>query len=247
MMDVHHKGRAVVSSGNREEMERDVQAMHGYGLWATLSRTADPTSLGRTTGLMAGFFKPAGNRRRARSLLDEVEISILRTLVVQTAGADRARCRAGRRRRRPARPALRRRPHRAARRPRPRPAVPRRLPRPGTRTGRRIPGSRPRSSAATPRPTCGPASARRPRGRCTPSTPSTPTAAAAPGSPHPRAGPRWLGSLNDLRLTIGTPSRSTRTGQRVVPADDDDPRKPLMMAYLWLGGLQETLIETHHP
>ncbi|MFF8512883.1 ATP-dependent Clp protease adapter ClpS [Streptomyces sp. NPDC015492] len=38
MLDVHHKGRAVVSSGTREEMERDVQAMHGYGLWATLSR-----------------------------------------------------------------------------------------------------------------------------------------------------------------------------------------------------------------
>jgi len=36
MMDVHHKGRATVSSGSREEMERDVQAMHGYGLWATL-------------------------------------------------------------------------------------------------------------------------------------------------------------------------------------------------------------------
>lgn len=36
MLDVHHKGRAVVSSGSREEMERDVQAMHGYGLWATL-------------------------------------------------------------------------------------------------------------------------------------------------------------------------------------------------------------------
>jgi len=36
MLDVHHKGRAVVSNGTREEMERDVQAMHGYGLWATL-------------------------------------------------------------------------------------------------------------------------------------------------------------------------------------------------------------------
>jgi ATP-dependent Clp protease adaptor protein ClpS len=36
MMDVHQKGRATVSSGSREEMERDVQAMHGYGLWATL-------------------------------------------------------------------------------------------------------------------------------------------------------------------------------------------------------------------
>ena len=36
MLDVHHKGRAVVSAGTREEMERDVAAMHGYGLWATL-------------------------------------------------------------------------------------------------------------------------------------------------------------------------------------------------------------------
>jgi ATP-dependent Clp protease adaptor protein ClpS len=36
MLDVHHKGRAVVASGSREEMERDVAAMHGYGLWATL-------------------------------------------------------------------------------------------------------------------------------------------------------------------------------------------------------------------
>lgn len=38
MMDVHHKGRAVVSTGSREEMERDVQAMHGFGLWATLTQ-----------------------------------------------------------------------------------------------------------------------------------------------------------------------------------------------------------------
>jgi len=38
MMDVHEKGRAVVSSGSRDEMERDVTAMHGYGLWATLQK-----------------------------------------------------------------------------------------------------------------------------------------------------------------------------------------------------------------
>ena len=38
MMDVHHKGRAVVSNGSREEMERDVEAMHTYGLWATLQK-----------------------------------------------------------------------------------------------------------------------------------------------------------------------------------------------------------------
>ncbi len=38
MMEVHEDGRSVVSSGSREEMERDVQAMHEYGLWATLQK-----------------------------------------------------------------------------------------------------------------------------------------------------------------------------------------------------------------
>lgn len=38
MLDVHHKGRAVVSSGSREEMERDVTVLHEYGLWATLQQ-----------------------------------------------------------------------------------------------------------------------------------------------------------------------------------------------------------------
>ena len=37
MLDVHHKGRAVVSSGARESMVRDAQVLHGYGLWATVS------------------------------------------------------------------------------------------------------------------------------------------------------------------------------------------------------------------
>ena len=38
MLDVHNKGKAVVSLGTREEMERDVAAMHSYGLWATMER-----------------------------------------------------------------------------------------------------------------------------------------------------------------------------------------------------------------
>lgn len=38
MRQVHEEGRAVVSAGNREAMEVDVQAMHSYGLWATLQR-----------------------------------------------------------------------------------------------------------------------------------------------------------------------------------------------------------------
>jgi ATP-dependent Clp protease adaptor protein ClpS len=36
MLDVHHKGKAVVAAGAREEMERDVEILHGYGLWATV-------------------------------------------------------------------------------------------------------------------------------------------------------------------------------------------------------------------
>jgi ATP-dependent Clp protease adaptor protein ClpS len=38
MRQVHEEGKAVVSDGSREEMERDVEAMHGYGLWATLQK-----------------------------------------------------------------------------------------------------------------------------------------------------------------------------------------------------------------
>lgn len=42
MMEVHEQGRSVVSTGTREEMERDVQAMHEYGLWATMQRSDAP-------------------------------------------------------------------------------------------------------------------------------------------------------------------------------------------------------------
>jgi ATP-dependent Clp protease adaptor protein ClpS len=38
MLDVHQKGKAVVSIGPREKMERDTEAMQGYGLWATLQK-----------------------------------------------------------------------------------------------------------------------------------------------------------------------------------------------------------------
>lgn len=38
MRQVHNNGRAVVATGNREAMERHVQAMHGFGLWATLAK-----------------------------------------------------------------------------------------------------------------------------------------------------------------------------------------------------------------
>ncbi|MFM8908123.1 MAG: ATP-dependent Clp protease adapter ClpS [Actinomycetota bacterium] len=38
MMDVHEKGRAVVSNGTRERAEVDVQRLHEHGLWATMQR-----------------------------------------------------------------------------------------------------------------------------------------------------------------------------------------------------------------
>ena len=42
MMEVHEDGRSVVSTGTREAMERDVQAMHEYGLWATMQKADTP-------------------------------------------------------------------------------------------------------------------------------------------------------------------------------------------------------------
>ncbi|AVZ73278.1 DUF2017 domain-containing protein [Streptomyces lunaelactis] len=56
----------------------------------------------------------------------------------------------------------------------------------------------------------------------------------------------WLGALNDLRLTIGT---RLEVGDEDENAElyrlpDSDPRKPMVMAYLWLGALQETLVDT---
>ncbi len=38
MLDVHHKGKAIVSSGARERMELDASRLHAYGLWATVDR-----------------------------------------------------------------------------------------------------------------------------------------------------------------------------------------------------------------
>ncbi|GGL71872.1 hypothetical protein GCM10010129_14350 [Streptomyces fumigatiscleroticus] len=60
---------------------------------------------------------------------------------------------------------------------------------------------------------------------------------------------QWLGALNDLRLAIG--SRLDITDEEdtdlLFGLPDEDPRKPMVMAYLWLGGLQETLISTLMP
>ena len=38
MLDVHHKGKAVVATGPREQLERHTEALQGYGLWATFQK-----------------------------------------------------------------------------------------------------------------------------------------------------------------------------------------------------------------
>lgn len=38
MMQVHHEGRAVVSSGPRERAEMDMFRLHEHGLWATIQQ-----------------------------------------------------------------------------------------------------------------------------------------------------------------------------------------------------------------
>ncbi|GAA1931878.1 DUF2017 domain-containing protein [Streptomyces sodiiphilus] len=65
----------------------------------------------------------------------------------------------------------------------------------------------------------------------------------------PEESRQWLTALNDLRLAIGTRLGITdeETSDRLLQLPDRDPDKPLVMAYLWLGGLQESLVETLLP
>ncbi|WP_030868650.1 DUF2017 domain-containing protein [Streptomyces sp. NRRL S-37] len=65
----------------------------------------------------------------------------------------------------------------------------------------------------------------------------------------PEASRQWLGALNDLRLAIGSrlEIRDEDDSDLLFHLPDEDPRKPMVMAYLWLGGLQETLVTTLMP
>ena len=38
MLDVHQRGKAVVSSGPRDKAETDVFRLHQHGLWATMQK-----------------------------------------------------------------------------------------------------------------------------------------------------------------------------------------------------------------
>ncbi|MEU9644004.1 DUF2017 domain-containing protein [Streptomyces sp. NPDC048188] len=57
---------------------------------------------------------------------------------------------------------------------------------------------------------------------------------------------QWLGALNDLRLAIGSRLEIADEDDTdlLYRLPDEDPRKPMVMAYLWLGGLQESLVAT---
>ncbi len=70
MLQVHNEGRAVVSSGPREAMERHVEAMHEYGLWATSEQRVIPFAA--SGGVSTAFFT-------------EAEGSVLASLATQVA------------------------------------------------------------------------------------------------------------------------------------------------------------------
>ncbi|MDO0927515.1 DUF2017 domain-containing protein [Streptomyces sp. TG1A-8] len=65
----------------------------------------------------------------------------------------------------------------------------------------------------------------------------------------PEQSRQWLGVLNDLRLAIGARLEITDEDDTdlLYGLPDEDPRKPIVVAYLWLGGLQETLVTTLMP
>lgn len=65
----------------------------------------------------------------------------------------------------------------------------------------------------------------------------------------PQESQAWLRALNDLRLAIGSRLEITDEDDTdlLYRLPDEDPRKPMVMAYLWLGGLQETLVATLMP
>jgi Domain of unknown function (DUF2017) len=65
----------------------------------------------------------------------------------------------------------------------------------------------------------------------------------------PEESRQWLGALNDLRLAVGGRLEITdeEDTELLYGLPDTDPRKPMVMAYLWLGSLQESLVETLMP
>jgi hypothetical protein len=55
----------------------------------------------------------------------------------------------------------------------------------------------------------------------------------------------WLGTLNDLRLVLGT--RLEVTEDTELEAPHDDPHAQALLVYGWLGWLQESLLSNVDP
>ncbi len=63
MMEVHKKGRSIVSHGSKEQVERHAVAMHGFGLWATVERaTGGNGGTSRNSGKSGGSGQGKGKR-----------------------------------------------------------------------------------------------------------------------------------------------------------------------------------------
>jgi ATP-dependent Clp protease adaptor protein ClpS len=60
MMEVHKKGRSIVASGSKEQVERHAVAMHGFGLWATVEKASGGT--GGNSGKSGGPGQGKGKR-----------------------------------------------------------------------------------------------------------------------------------------------------------------------------------------
>ena len=57
----------------------------------------------------------------------------------------------------------------------------------------------------------------------------------------------WLGALNDLRLALGTRLEVTEESYKELEGLDPTTRRARELSiYMWLGWLQETLIDTQH-
>ncbi|TDC08442.1 DUF2017 domain-containing protein [Streptomyces sp. 8K308] len=65
----------------------------------------------------------------------------------------------------------------------------------------------------------------------------------------PEEAKRWLGALNDLRLTIAVrlDIKDDEQAEALFDIPEGDADKPMVMAYVWLGALQDSLIGTLLP
>ena len=64
MLDVHHKGRAVVSSGTREKAELDVFRLHEHGLWATMRQDGHVRTPASSHRAAPGSLRRASSARK---------------------------------------------------------------------------------------------------------------------------------------------------------------------------------------